>query len=92
MVNRWIPGGPRVLRTIRPHEVYEVLANARRWPRPAISGGLPALTIWGRTLAGRPLIVAGRLVGQLNQEIIGARIMTDAEVAEFEAWEATSDD
>ena len=51
--------------------------------------GLPVLTVWARTRAGRPLIVATVQLARFDQLIIGARDMTTDEVAEFEAWEAT---
>ncbi|MGX6606686.1 hypothetical protein ACWKSP_31860 [Micromonosporaceae bacterium Da 78-11] len=44
------------------------------------------MTIAGRTWVGRPLIVAVRLLGGLDQQIIGAREMTPPELARFEAW------
>ena len=75
---------------IEPHEVMQVLTADRRWPRRAFGGPerLPTLTIWGRTRAGRPLIVATRRVGGLDYLIIGAREMTAEELLAFEAWEA----
>lgn len=92
MVNRWIPAGLKALRGIRQHEADEALANPRRWPRPAWVDAIPVLTIWARTDAGRPLIVAVRKSGRLDQRVIGARAMTQAELAEFETWEAMNDD
>lgn len=50
------------------------------------------MTIWGRTNAARPLIVVIRPMGGFDWQIITARPMTDAQLAEFEAWEATRDD
>jgi hypothetical protein len=47
------------------------------------------LTVWGRTFAGRPLIVAVRHVDGLTWKILGAREMTPDNLAEFEHWEET---
>jgi hypothetical protein len=41
------------------------------------------LTVWARTTAGRPLIVAVRQTGEWNWLIIGARDMNPAEATEF---------
>jgi hypothetical protein len=44
---------------IEPYEVRQALEANRRWPRRATSAtGVPVLTVWGRTRAGRALIVA----------------------------------
>jgi hypothetical protein len=67
----------------------------RRWkPSGAGLAGPPAppcrvLTIWGRTLAGRPLIVAVYHVSGFTWKIIGARDMTDKDLVEFTQWEET---
>lgn len=67
----------------------QALGASRRWPRKAITpAGIRALTIWARTRAGRPLIVAVRQIDGRDWLIIGARGMDAAEVAEFEEWEA----
>ena len=78
---------------IEPYEVMQVLETGQRWPRPAVDPvtGLVVLTIWGRTKAGRPLKVATRPLDGLNREIVGARELTPAELAELEQWEATRD-
>jgi hypothetical protein len=75
---------------VEPHEVMQVLTADRRWPRRALGGPqrLPTLTVWGRTRAGRPLIVATRHIGGRDYLIIGAREMTADELGDFEAWEA----
>lgn len=92
MVHRWVIEGLRALRGIEPYEVMQALSAPRRLPVAARSGGMPVLTIWARTNAGRPLIVALRKSGPLDQDIIGAREMTAAELGRFEQWEMTSDD
>jgi hypothetical protein len=45
------------------------------------------LNLWGRTNAGRPLIVTVRLARGFDMQIVGARDMTDDERKEFEVWE-----
>jgi hypothetical protein len=79
---------------ITPAEVSEVLAARRRWPRLATDPGtgITVLTIWGRSQAGRPLIVAVREIGELEWQIVGARPVQLGELPEFEEWEAKSDD
>jgi hypothetical protein len=80
------------LRGIEPHEVVQVLSAARRWPRKATAAsGIGVLTIWARTAAGRPLIVAVRRTGDWDWLIIGARDMSPMELAGFERWEARHD-
>ena len=74
---------------IEPYEVRQALEAKRRWPRRATSAAVPVLTIWGRTLAGRPLIVAVYHVSGFTWKIIGARDMTDKELVEFTQWEET---
>jgi len=75
---------------IEPYEVRQVLEADRRWPRSAASSaGIRVLTIWGRTRAGRTLIVALFHIGGLTWKIIGARPMTETELAEFTKWEET---
>ena len=49
------------------------------------------LTIWARTAAGRPLIVAMRRTGDWDWLIVGARDMDPAELAGFERWAARHD-
>jgi hypothetical protein len=53
--------------------------------------GLRVLTIWGRTKAGRPLIVVLRPLGGFDYQILTALPMTVDQVAEFEAWEESRD-
>jgi hypothetical protein len=45
------------------------------------------LTVWGRTLAGRGLIVAVYHSSGHIWKIIGAREMSTDELAEFAKWE-----
>jgi hypothetical protein len=78
------------LRGIEPHEVMQALSALYRWPRWATGpGGLGVLTIWTHTETGRPLIVAIRQISDWDSEILGARDMRGAEVAELEEWEAS---
>ena len=80
----------RGLAGIEPHEVRQALEAKRRWPLPAAdSTGTSVLTIWGRTLAGRALVVAVYHVSRFTWKIVGARDMTDGELAEFVQWEET---
>ncbi len=85
----WWPPALHFLSGIVPYEVSQALAAPVRWPRSAMSQGLPALTIWARTDAGRALIIVLRPTGPMHWEIIGVRAMISTEVAEFEQWEAT---
>ncbi|WP_250002815.1 hypothetical protein [Actinoplanes sp. M2I2] len=76
--------------SIQHHEVRQALEAQRRWPRRAVSAeGVPVLTVWSRTAAGRPLIVAVYHAGELTWKIIGARDMTDEELTEFSRWEGS---
>ncbi|HET9516536.1 MAG TPA: hypothetical protein VFO77_02290 [Actinoplanes sp.] len=86
----WLPWALATLTGIEPDEVMQVLAGNRRLPAAATSGVVPIVTISGRTWAGRPLIVAVRKIGDFDQQIIGVREMTPAELATFENWEATA--
>ena len=74
-------------------EVIEVLYSARRWPRPARTHeGLQVLTVWGRTDAGRPLVVVLRHLSQTDEtnswQIVLAAPMGPRQLEEFTAWEA----
>jgi hypothetical protein len=86
----WLREALAALRDVEPYEVMQVLSAKKRMPVAAQSAGVRFLTIAGRTAAGRPLIVAVRLLGGLDQQIIGAREMTPPELARFEAWEESS--
>jgi hypothetical protein len=73
---------------IESYEVRQALDARRRWPRPATgTHGLPVLTIWSRTAAGRPLVVAVRQVTDRTWKIIGARDLTETELIAFTKWE-----
>ena len=79
------------LRNIEPYEVLRALGATRRWTRWATGpGGVRVLTVWARTSAGRPLIVAVRQVD--DWQILGARDMNTADLAEFQEWEAHRND
>lgn len=75
-------------RRIEPYEVRQVLEAVRRWPRPAVdAAGLRVLTVWGRTLPGRGLIVAVYHSSGHIWKIVGVREMRTDELAEFAKWE-----
>jgi hypothetical protein len=75
---------------IEPYEVLQALEAKQRRPRRATSAtGIPVVTVWGRSVAGRPLIVAVYHVSGFTWRIIGARDMTDGELIEFSRWEET---
>ncbi|MEV6599424.1 hypothetical protein AB0M36_21585 [Actinoplanes sp. NPDC051346] len=86
----WLSEALAALRNVESTEVLEVLSATRRMPLAAQSAGVRFVAISGRTQAGRPLVVAVRLLDGLDQQIIGAREMTSRELARFEAWEAAS--
>ena len=76
-------------RGIGPDEVLQVLFGSRRRPVPVRSAvGLAFVNIWGRTAAGRPLVVTVRRLDGFDARIVGARDMSAEEKGEFEAWEA----
>ncbi len=85
----WLSGALDVLRDIRPDEVAQVLGARRRWPVPGYADGIKLLSIWGRTVGGRPLIVILHHAGGLDWEIVGASVMTAEQQARFREWEAT---
>jgi hypothetical protein len=86
----WEEWAMLALAGIEPYEVRQVLEAARRWPRPgADSSGTRVFTVWGRTRAGRALIVAVYQVSGFTWKIVGARDMTKAELAELARWEET---
>ena len=91
MPYEWEEWGLRALIGIEPYEVRQVLDSKVRWPRPGVDPltGLPVLTIWGRTNAGRPLIVGVHHVSGFTWKIIGAREMTGDELTQFARWEET---
>ena len=77
------------LHGIEPWEVMQVLTGKNpRWPRRGKSrNGIPILTIWGRTAAGRVLVIGVYQVTTWQWNVTSARDMTTAERAEFEQWE-----
>src|SRR5690348_14239205 len=78
---------------IEPYEVMQVLAYARRWPRPARTPAGGALTIWGRTRTGRALLVVlWPERGTVDHQITLARELTADEETQLQAWEATRDE
>lgn len=70
-------------------EVVQVLfSEGRRWPRPLVTeSGITGLSIWGRTDAGRGVIVHLRPLGGRDFQIVAAAAMTDDQLAEFVTWE-----
>jgi hypothetical protein len=87
---RWLTIALETLRGVEPYEVMQALASPVRWPRLSYSdAGLPVLTIWARTDAGRGLIVVIRPAGPMQWEIVGARPMRADEALTFDEWEAT---
>jgi hypothetical protein len=86
----WEEWAIQALKGIEPYEVRQALDAKRRWPRAvAIPGRNRILTIWGRTWAGRALIVAVYRAGGSTWKIVGARDMTLPELHEFARWEDT---
>lgn len=84
----WLAVALDALRGIEPSEVVQALAAPLRRPVPAEAAGVPVLTVWARTRAGRPLVVVVRRVGDFDWVIVGAREMNQKQLAEFEQWEA----
>lgn len=87
----WLASLLDKLADVEPYEVRQILEENRpRWPRPVIGGdGVHLLTIWGRTRAGRHLIVVLRRTdNQMDWLIVGAKAMTVNQVAEYNRWEA----
>jgi hypothetical protein len=85
----WLAATLAALHGIEPHEVLQALAADRRRPAPAVGAGPRVLGLYARTSASRPLVVTVRHSGGFDWWILGARDMTDDELAAFEAWEAT---
>lgn len=85
----WLPGLFAILTDVEPQEAMEVLLGHRRWPRRTTGpGGLPLLGIYGRTNAGRTVVVYIRHDHGLDWTIVSARPMTPDEHGEYEQWEA----
>ncbi|RDI63581.1 hypothetical protein DFR76_110278 [Nocardia pseudobrasiliensis] len=72
---------------VEPQEVRQVLGAIRRWPRLADDSNVTVLSIWARTVDGRPLIVVTRQTDQWTWLIVGAREMRADELTVFEHWE-----
>ena len=91
MAFEWLHDAYRQLRGLQPAEVHEALTSHRRWPRKAKDDviGLEVLTIWARTSAGRPLVIAVRRLSDWDWQCLGARDMQSSEFQQFEAWEAS---
>jgi hypothetical protein len=88
----WLQVGLQRSRGVEPYEVNQVLYSKIRRPVPGYGpDGLWVLTIWGRTHAGRPLIVMLRPLARVDWQIITALPMTVEQLTEFEAWEETRD-
>jgi hypothetical protein len=85
----WLAATLAVLHGIEPYEVLQALGAERRLPAPAAGADLQLLGIYARTREGRPLVVTVRHSQGFDWWILGARDMTDDELAAFEAWEAT---
>jgi hypothetical protein len=86
----WEEWALSALTGIDAYEVRQALEAKHRSPRPvADRSGVQVLTIWARTRSGRPLVVAVYHVSGFTWKIIGARDMTEAELAEFARWEET---
>jgi hypothetical protein len=85
----WLPGVFAILVGVEPHEVLQVLnGTGRRLPRRVVGPiGEPLLAIFGRT-GPRRLVVFVRHDAGMDWQIVGARTMTDAEVTEYDRWEA----
>jgi hypothetical protein len=91
----WLEITLATLRGLEPYEVLQALGSRRRYPVPGQSEqGVRVLTIWARTRAGRPLVVALRrvLASQWDWWIVGARDMDESELALFEQWETKAGD
>ena len=91
----WLEITLATLRGLEPHEVLQALGSRRRYPVPGRSEqGIRILTIWARTSAGRPLLVALRKVpgSQRDWWIVGARDLDESELAIFEQWERKAGD
>jgi hypothetical protein len=76
-------------RGIEPYEVQQVLQYGKRWPRQGHTAQGAVLTIWGRTRAGRALLVVlWPERDSLDKYIAGARELDAGEEAELQSWEA----
>lgn len=90
MAFRWASGVLDWLaeRGIEPYEVQQVLQYGKRWPRQGHTLQGAVLTIWGRTRAGRALLVVlWPEQDSLDSYITGARELSAEEEAELRRWE-----
>ena len=72
---------------IREDEVAQVLDSALRLPLPMIADyGARTVAVLGRTTAGRALRVDVRIAAGFRRIIVGASVMTDAELTRYEKW------
>ncbi|HEY2792597.1 MAG TPA: hypothetical protein VGJ28_09585 [Micromonosporaceae bacterium] len=68
-------------------EVAQVLDSQHRLPLPMVADyGSRTLAILGRTRSGRALRVDVRLAAGFRRIIVGARDMSDDELAHYEKW------
>jgi hypothetical protein len=80
----WLEITLAALRGLEPYEVLQAHGSRRRYPVPGRAAqGIRVLTIWARTSAGRPLVVALRKVPDSQRDwwIVGAgpgRVRTGA--------------
>jgi hypothetical protein len=75
---------------IEPYEVQQVLQYGKRWPRQGHTAAGTVLTVWGRTRAGRALLVVlWPEQDSLDSYITAARELTADEEGEMRRWEAT---
>lgn len=91
----WLEITLAALRGLEPYEVLQALGSRRRYPVPGRSEqGIQVLTIWARTSAGRPLVVALRRIPGSRRDwwIVGARELDASELALFEQWERKAGD
>jgi hypothetical protein len=86
---QWLHAAFGVIATrgIEPYEVMQALYGSQRRVLPAFSPeGLSVLSVWGRTKAGRSLIVVVRRLDGFDSLIVGAREMNASERKEFQTW------
>ncbi|WP_280264672.1 hypothetical protein [Nocardia wallacei] len=89
----WLPPWAEShLRGVTPEEVDQVLTARRRWPRPSTGGPVRVTLIAGRTLAGRPVVVAVREVAPFESIVVAAAELAGEDLAAFEEWEVTADE
>jgi hypothetical protein len=91
---RWVLAALAALTNFDEYEVWEILRGDPKaiWWRPAHVAGFQVDTAWGRTRAGRYLIVVTRRTAVPHENlIIGPRDMTPAEIAEYEQWKENRD-